>query len=495
MIYSLSFGKMTDSERALALSLQGIVNRKNKEVFIDVDKYSCYLEDEPIQQTDVLSLLEKYKDYFDGFVSYNLSDRDLSINIATTISAAHEVLGVPKQLEQAVITMGLKKLFDLTQLQGDDVDKQKIVFDACLPFLNKDGLVHQVVRPNNFHLRLRDLAICRRFACVYTDESDKGREFRRYVLSKLNANIPIYGWTTDEITFVKDVSSFGDYVLPSDWSCNHSFFNNAAQEIKQTRRNSPVKQGKHFVALVVSDGDNLQWLERDFSMPCGNFGQRVNTAQTYKMNWTFSPSMAQLCPQVASNIFAMAKNDYFICSVSGIGYANLLRFPREHLQAFTQKTVQAMQNSHLRIVCMLDNVIDTTDENHVQEVLNYYSQYDTILGGVWELDPDRYASGKGKIFWSNGKPFVSVRFTLWHPSCQMSQVTNQWLKDLALQVNAMPVSENTEEGYSVINVHPWTMTQQSVDYFVSQLDREKIEIVYIDEMLELLRKNVGDKKW
>lgn len=494
MIYSLLYDKMTNSERALALSAQGLINRSDKKVFIDVDNYKQYLSaDAKLTQTDVLTLVKKFCGCFSGFVTYTLSPVDAGISMAATISAAYDVLGVPRELEEAVANLGLKKLYDLSEVKGDNVDRQKIVFDFCFEKLNKNGLVHQVVSPNNFHLRLYDLAIAKRFACVYTDESEKGREFRRYVLSRLNKNIPIYGWTTDEITFVKDISVFGNYVLPSDWSCNHSFFSQREVTISQSRKEKEIRKNKHYIALVVSDGDNIQWLERDFSMPNGSFGQRLSSSLEYKMNWTLSPSLVTLCPSIAGYIYKHVGYDYFISGVSGIGYANLLEYPTEYLPQFTEKTQIAMQKSDLSVVCMLDNINNTKDCNHTRQVLQNYSKFDTIKGGVWELDPDRYGSGKGKIFWSQGKPFVSVRFTMWHPSCQMDKVTAEWLDDLARQVNAMPVSVQAEEGYSVVNVHPWTMNQHSVDYFVSKLDKDKIELVYVDELLELIKTNIGDK--
>ncbi len=495
MIYSISYDKLTDSQKALALSLQGIVNRREKTIFLDVDNYKNYLPiNAEVQSTDLEFLLKKYASYLDGFVCYNLSSSDVAINMATTISAAFDVLGVPSDLCGFVEQFGLKKLYDLSDVVGNASERQKKVFDYCLDKLNKDGLVHQVVRQDNFHLRLRDLAISQRFACIYTDESDNDRAFRRYVLSKLHSNIPIYGWTTDEIMFVRDISEFGNYVLPSDWSCNHSFFShNGETLLKQSRWQAPIRPNKHYVALVVSDGDNIQWLERNFSAPDGSFGRRMAYCGKYKMTWTISPSLVKLCPNIAKYIYQNAKYDYFIAAVSGIGYANLLEYPSEHLQQFTQKTQVAMEKSNLNIVCMLDNINNTKNKKKCDEVLQSYSKFDTIQGGVWELDPDRYSSGDGKIFWSQGKPFVSVRFSLWHPSCQMEQVTHSWLDEMAAQVNAMPVSPNTEEGYSIVNVHPWTMTQQSVDYFVSQLDSDKVELVYADELIDMIKNHLSEK--
>ncbi len=490
MVYVLSYASMSEPERALALNLQGIVNRKEKLVFVDVDKYSDYLSDEDRESAELLALAEKFKSFFKGFVTYTLSAEDAGINLAATISAAHDILGVPKELEGAVSALGIKKLYDLDDLRGSSAERQRKVFDACYGNLDKNGLVHQVVKEGNFHIRLRDLSICNRWACVYTGESEEDRELRRYVLGKLNKNIPVYGWNDDEIAFIKDISTFGDYCLPSDWSCNHSYFEKSDASIEQSRKEAPIRAGKHYVALVVSDGDNIQWLERNFATPEGAFGQRRASGTTYKMSWTFSPSLVGICPDGAKYIYENAEYDYFISGVSGVGYANCLEYPAEHLGEFTARTAKAMENSGLRVVCLLDNVKNTENLQFVGERLHYYSRFDTIDGGIWELDPDRYGSGRGRIFWSDGKPFVSVRFTMWYPTCRRGDVTEEWLSALADEVNAMPVSPDTEEGYSVVNVHPWTMDQKDIDFFVSKLDGDKVELIYADELIRLVKENV-----
>ena len=92
---------------------------------------------------------------------------------------------------------------------------------------------------------------------------------------------------------------------------------------------APVAKNKHYVAFVMSDGDNVQWLEREF-FTTSTFGQRQASKLDYKMRWTFSPSLAELCPDAAEKIYSGVKHDYFISGVSGIGYANcpsLLRTP------------------------------------------------------------------------------------------------------------------------------------------------------------------------
>ena len=115
-----------------------------------------------------------------------------------------------------------------------------------------------------------------------------------------------------------------------DWSANHSYFSreieNGASLKQKHSESEPLTPNKHYMAIVVSDGDNVQWLERDFATT-STYGQRLASEMNYKMNWTISPSMVSLCPLVMQGLYDKAKSDYFITGVSGIGYTNLMTYP------------------------------------------------------------------------------------------------------------------------------------------------------------------------
>lgn len=482
---------MNDAEFALAQFIQGILNRKNIKVFIDIDNYMDYL-DEAYEVVSVWTLLEQYKNEFDGALCFDLDCEDVSINMAATISAVYDLIGVPRVLIERVNSLGIATVYDLSEVKGDRAERQRIVFNAVKEKLSRTALIHQVVKSGNFHLMLRDFSICNRWACIYTDQSDSDRAFRKEVLSYLDKNIPVYGWTDDEISFVNDVSTYGDYVIPMDWSSNHSYLGKCSCTIKQNIKRTEIAPNKHYVALVVSDGDNIQWLEREFAHN-STFGQRQRSPMDYKMSWTFSPSLAKLCPTVAKKIFTTGKKDYFISGVSGIGYSNMLAYPIEHLGEFTNQTAEAMANSDLDVVCLLDDINNTKDAVSTENRLSYYARFDNIKGGIWELDPSFYEGGRGKIFTSMGKPFISVKHSFWHKSEDAKNVTKAWIDEFSEIINALPVSPDTDDGYTVINVHPWTISVDNIDYLVSKLSPH-IELVYADELIELYKNNVLEKK-
>ena len=483
---------LSREEYAFATFLQGSVNKKHRgSILIDVDIYLEYVKEE-YEYADLWVLAYEYLSEFDGIALYDLENGDIGINLAATVCAVENLLGVPRAIFGR-FEGKLPVCFDAADYKGSNAQRQERIFDKYCDRLDPSGLVHQVVLGDDYHLELRDFAISKGYFTFFTDENEEDLAFRHKVLLWANRNIPIYGWTTNEIAFLKNVSAYGNYVIPMDWSANHSYFSiekTSGFDLKQknTSRDS-LTPNKHYLAIVVSDGDNVQWLERNFATD-STFGQRLRSPMNYKINWTISPSMVELCPLVMQGLYNKAKNDYFITGVSGIGYTNILTYPTEHIEAYAKLTCDAMISSDLEYMCMLDNTNMLGNMDEVRKKLDTFASYNNFMGAIWEMDPNRYEDGKGRIFFSsNGKPFVSVRLSLWHPSNKPGSITHEWLDDYANTINGYPISPNTIDGYTVLNVHPWTMTVEDLDYLVSKLD-DHVEIVYVNDMLEAIKNNL-----
>ena len=483
---------LSREEYALASFLQGGVNKKHPgSILIDVDIYIEYVKESYVY-CGLWDVLCEYLSEFDGVAIFDMDEGDVGINLAATVCAVENLLGVPRTLYERLESK-LPICFDASDYKGTNAERQEAIFNKYRDRLNPSGLVHQVVLGDDYHLELRDFAISKGYFTFFTDENEEDLAFRGRVLLWANRNIPIYGWTTNEIAFLKNVSAYGNYVVPMDWSANHSYFSLGKDEsvsLKQKNiAKSPLTEGKHYVAIVVSDGDNVQWLERDFATT-STYGQRLRSPMNYKMNWTISPSMVELCPLVMQGLYDKAKNDYFITGVSGIGYTNLLTYPMEHIKAYAELTADAMVASNLEYMCMLDNTNMLANMEDVRKKLDTFASYNNIKGAIWEMDPNRYEDGKGRIFFSsNGKPFISVRLSLWHHSNRPGNITHEWLDEYANIINSYPVSPNTVDGYTVLNIHPWTVCIDDLDYLVSKLE-DHVELVYVSDMLEAIEKNV-----
>lgn len=492
MVYLLKWNSYSLEEQALCVFTQGILNRKNIRVFIDIDNYLSYLHEE-YEEINIYDLIIKYKDKFSNIITYNLDSSDISINLAAMLCVKYDFLAVPNKIIDKILSIiDLKVIYNLDNFKGNNAYRQKIVFEHVKDNLNNNALVHQVVKKDNFHLMLRDYSIKNRLACIYTSENSEDLAFREEILKWLKPVSPIYGWNDDEISFIKHISKYGHYALPSDWSSNHSYFiESNKNNIKQKPKRTEIRKNKHYLAIVISDGDNIQWLERDFQTT-STFGNRLLSPLNYKITWTISPSLINISKEVIENIYKTPKNDYFIASVSGIGYANILSFPNKYIKEFIDKSIKAMEKSDQCVVCLLDSKETFISNEFVNSRLQYYSKNDKILGGIWEIDPDRYSSGKGKIIFSNSKPFVSVRYSLWCPYATTGNTPKSFLDEYINKINSMKPNIHSQDGYTVLNVHPWSISISDLDYVISHLN-DDIELVYADELIELIKENMVEK--
>lgn len=493
-IYCVSRQILKNDELALFTCLQGLVNKKTPQLLLDVDHYLEFIDEKQysINRLSFEEVINKYLSSFSKYVLYELSETSTQINAAFSYSAATDAIAVPKSLEYLVKDK-LTLLEDLSILKLDNLAIQKYVFDKFKDKFNKDGLIHEPLPSagNEFLISLRDFAITNKWFVLYVDETKEQRRFLDEVLTYLNKGICIYGWTSDEISFVNQISKYGDAIIPMDWSSNHSFFGTfTPKKAIRKHRAEEIKPNKHYVSLVVSDGDNIQWLERDFCFS-SFYLNYAKTKRNYPLTVSISPALIDLNPMCLNYIYSHSTNEDFISGVSGYGYMNPCVFPKNYLSSYTDKTSEYLSLLDVNVVMLLDNLADMSDEN-VSFVLDEYAKHDNIIGGVYEIDPTKYEGGKGRVYFSNGKPFVSVKISLWN-ICdnEESEEKNKkkLIRDVATFINDQIVSPDTVDGYSVINIHPWSTSCLDVDKLVN-LFSDKIQILGIEQLLLLMGKNI-----
>lgn len=487
-------------ERHMAVGLQGIVAKTEPCIFIVTNEISQeYLKaisdsgielvynDADGEKWTLEKLLHKFKSYIgdSGYVLYRQSEKGEGLNVATNLATLYGWLPVPESLEQLAKDAGLQ----LKEDYSDDeygVDFQKKFFKEH----KKEFDCNAVVSLKYEATGLRDLAIQQGFYMFYIDDDEDTEKFRKKVIQYYGDNIPVLGWAKYELEYVSQASECGNMVLPSDHSHNNSFlasFNYEIPKQKHTQTKQYTDTTKHYCALVFSDGDNIQWIQNGYK----EYFEKLALKEQFPITWSFSPALQEFSPLTFNMVYSNATvNDYFIAGVSGAGYIHPSEYPLKSLGDFTDITASAMLKSDLEYVSILDNTPeDEIDDAVLAQRLEYYARYDNIKGGVLSLDPDRYAGGKGKVYFANDKPFVSNRFSLWHPDGEGTTITTEWLDEQAETVNSYPADINTINGYSVINIHPWTISVDNLAYFVSQLD-EDVQLVTLDELLTMVENNI-----
>lgn len=490
----------TIDEFHMTVCLQGIVAKDKPQIYIRTNSTdSQYLEKIKKSGIEVIftddngngwtteTLLKKFRSYVSdsGYVLYRQSDDGIGLNMATNLSTVLGYLAVPESLESLAISSDLTLKEDFSDTKHNAYSQWKI-FNKYKNEFNKKAVVHA----HSDMKGLRDLAIQQGFFCFYVDDDVDGTWFRKHVLRQSGDNCLSLGWAKYEIQYVKNASENGNSVIPSDHCYNNSFITSFDCEIPEQMHDETktyTDESKHYCALLFSDGDNVQWIQNGFS----EYYQKLALETEFPMTWTFPPILQEMSPIVCNRILSDSTvNDYFIAGVSGAGYMHPSEYPYKALSQFTDITASMMVKSDLEYISVLDNLEDNVfKEARLVESFRYYARYDNIKGGVVYLDPDRYASGKGKVYFVDDKPFVCARLSLWYPSNEMSSVTKEWVEEQADIVNSYPADINSINGYSIVNVHPWSMSIKNLEYFVKNLD-EDVVLVTVDELLEMIKENI-----
>ena len=168
-----------------------------------------------------------------------------------------------------------------------------------------------------------------------------------------------------------------------------------------------------------------------------------------------------------------------------MGYINPTEYPEEYLGIFTESTVEEMKKADLTSLAVLNNSVS---KRKLRKAMEFYADNESIQGGFMQIK-DKYESLGGEIIWCSDKPFISVRKSMWYIPKNDEHVSKEWIKDFAQEINSLPADIHSQDGYSYINIHPWSMDIADVDYLVSLLD-EHIEIVSGEELLNLVKENV-----
>ena len=501
-VYAVDLSGFSEDERYSAICLQGIVAKTNPCIYLLFGSvYNEYLSaiektGKEIIRTDKTgakwsyrSLIAEFYDYISdgGYTLYRYSEYAEGLNTATNFASAYGWLPVAESLKETAEECGLQMKKDLTA-EEYDYSFQRRYFNELKDHFTKGAVVHLKYEK----MGLRDFAIQQGYFCFYTLNDNfflSGNSFMREVLNWSGENTAVYGWCEYEKKTVTLLSKTGAHIIASDYSYNCSYLSQIENDVTY-----PQKQGKahtdpskHYATLVFSDGDNCQWLQNGFS----EYFSFINNYPDTKVSWTFSPKLKDMCPSAYDRIKSAAnENTSFLCGPSGAGYCNTSLLDSRSLQLFSTETASAMLRSGERIITLLDDY-KPVNEGKMKRSFDYFSRFENIDGGILFLDPDRYTAGKGKVWFSNDKPFASVRLSLWSDE-GYEGATDEWISQQADILNSYPVDISSIEGYSVICVHAWTMKPEALNKFIS-LIAPHVEILSADDFIATMKENIPHK--
>lgn len=356
----LDVSKQPPDWQLLLLSLQGIVNRQQPQIYLLFNSTDAFWIDwmrqrKWIQGTRTVArpqeLLARFRDKLKGVV---ITDPSLPAtkNIATMVASVNDGIVVLPRLAKEV---ALPVIADLRGKWQTNVEAYRWAFDNLWSRLNH----HVLACSYPDHLGLRDYLVQHKVfifwlpgpidgAKKYSSPNEEVRLMEE-LFAQMPVNIPVmsYPWAGKDVGIgegpgVTLFAEFGKYLVGSINCSNLSVHSGirVAEFRQKPAPPSPPLQNKVYVSFIISDGDNLPVLT------VNNFPQlwQQDVRGQFPIGWTISPSAHLLIPAVVDYYYSTAKpTDYFLAAVSGVGYT----YPDSYGQRFREPDRQRVFDEFL----------------------------------------------------------------------------------------------------------------------------------------------------
>ncbi|MCD9021538.1 GxGYxYP domain-containing protein [Cohnella silvisoli] len=362
--------KAMEDDAVLFSTVKGLVNKTQPRIYTydnavrgEDGKYNWLnsLGIGHVDVTDNYSLITKYRSEISGIVIYDDAVPD-TVNLATTIASLNGGI-VASSAQVTKLTGAPYNLPILNDLRG--VFTTKVQVYQYLYNNYWSSVTHRVIVGLNPKIKgfLRDYAIAVGAATIWLDPSVPAEDtiLRQFLSGMPHDGTGTYmGWWPDEGVGVTRTSEYGVTTIASDFSSNLTVFGGTSRTVNvKPLANKPALQNKIYVSLIMSDGDNLQYLEHHFKT--SKLWDAPNRG-TIPLGWTVSPAMLDAMPGVLNYLYnTSTPNDNLIGGPTGVGY--------------TYPNYWANQG-------YLDNYITLSNDYSNRSGLKVITVWNTILGGI-----------------------------------------------------------------------------------------------------------------
>lgn len=464
-----------DAEMYLFSSLKGLVNRKQPRIFsYEGDNFAegpyTWLNSLGVQyienKSSNLNILSKYLSEISGLIIYDPEEIH-TVNLATTLAKNKNAL-VTAPSFISLLTSAPYNLPILEDLRGKFTSKLQVyqkLFDEYWPTIDHRLLIG--LSPNYHKAALREYASALGAAVVWldpkvTEESNLLNSF----LATMPAGSNYMGWWPEEEPGVSRVSTYGITTIASDYCTNLTFHSGMKANIKQKAMpGKPILENKIYVAFILSDGDNLQYIEHLMRKLWNNPDRG-----SVPMGWTLSPAMVDAMPGALNYFHESATvDDNLISGPSGYGY--------------TYPNYWTSQEA-------LNQFVAKTEEYNVRAGFRVITVWNTITGGINRSVGSTYAKYAptllGMTAQNTGMPLSIYNSSLPGMPLTCNYCTGeQAMKDHIASASAGWTG--TSPKFIIIQAQPWTgVTPTSFKNVMNSLG-SNYKVVRPDHIFQLMR--------
>ena len=354
--------------KTMLTTLEGLVNRTTPRIWLkdsasdSQEGPDFWLDQSHIPEnvvSDPMTLVTKYATEIAGIVIYDPNVLD-TINLAVTIaglkggivaspSVASTLTAAPYDLTtiEDVRTLGLTTAIDVYTYElgtyGSQTSPRLIIGHDPTSAGLSDCLI--------------DYAIATQAAVVWLDSTQADQlTLLGSFLSNLEPDAPYLGWWVNEPSGVSAAAQHQVPVFAADWSRNLTALGGVHQTVAPpTPPPAPALDvTKAYVAIFMSDGDNLQENERLIPLKW-----RDTARGSVPISWTVQPALVNVAPVILNYYYSTATpNDVLVSGPSGLGYTYPQEWPQSPSDSFAAYTIRSasyLQRAGLNVITVWDN--------------------------------------------------------------------------------------------------------------------------------------------
>ena len=426
---------ISGSEVTMLATLQGVVNAAQPRIYLMKRRHGGRVEwadrldikTRLFKESELYWLVGKYSKEVNGLVVYS-TDKSLHYrNLACTIAGLKGAIAVTPAEKEKLQKNGikLKTLYDITDLP---YTAPKEIYTYMYEKYWKD-CSHKTFIHLTPHIAadIRDLGASMKAATLWLDprKQDEREVLKKFLGDMTPGKSVILGWWHEERAGIGLATSYGLSTIPSDLYNNATVYAGFSREIQP----SPVPKRKQlenkvYVALFLSDGDNIQYCQHTMCRLWDN-----PKRGTFPINWTVSPGLAELGPGLLNCYYETASElDCIVSGPSGMGYSLIYdelndiwhTSARETIEEYTKLTEKYLKKSGIRIITIWDRVNQEQKEAYADNCLHLIG----VTLEDWKRAPKIDASSvNGRLAFIGNRPCytscVEDMFAEWKDSIKV----------------------------------------------------------------------------
>ena len=417
----------------------------------------------------VSNLLAAFSDQIDGYVLCSSDPADPSVSTAVSVAGLLNAVVVTEKNRSTAEKAGYSMILDVT-----GCNERWLRSSEYWDRLNRKIAFEQ---PASMAPKLVDYAVMTNAFFGFYDGHVTAGHTKMYEFLDDGAVIFGYNNTLGELETVRSYGSLNLQMVPADHAYNLSTLSGfRLDRIKQKGGGSEEEEtpeAAHTLCVMMSDGDNLQWVLNNFATSSEWYGNPKRGK--FPMAWGVSPAAIDTAAPMLSYLYGKAtEKDEFVMQLSGLGYTFPSRWDPAARLDMAKELAKSMERADLKYAEILD------DGGFKTESLKDFAAQPEIEG-LFYIEYSWYASERGKILWLDGKPCVSARHMIWagHPAGGLDYI--------ARKINGASTDPKDEDAYTFLIVHAWSgmkngklaehgNTMDAVAELLSMLD-EDVEVV------------------